>query len=409
MRILMLSWEYPPRIVGGISRVVHDLAQKLGENGNEVHVVTCWEHGTKEVEKDKNVFVHRVHIYQVSTMNFVDWVLHLNFSLLEHAAKLINETGSFDIIHAHDWLVAFASRSLKYTYSIPLVATIHATEYGRNWGIHNDVQSYISNIEWWLTYESWKVIVNSQYMRNEVQRIFQLPEDKVRIIHNGVDIDKFKNYQRDFSFRRNYASDNEKIVFFVGRLVNEKGAQVLMDAVPKILTYYNDVKFVIAGKGPQLDYLRGKSMQMNISHKVYFTGYINDEDLCRLYKCVDVAAFPSLYEPFGIVALEGIVADVPIVVSDTGGLGEIVEHGVDGMKAYAGNSNSLADCILEILHNPAKADAMKKRAMEKVVQNYNWDIIAKKTMEIYREIVEDSKKSGWKAPDIKQMLKEAME
>lgn len=401
MRILMLSWEYPPRIVGGISRVVHDLAQKLGEKNNEVHVITCWEQGTREMEKDKNVFVHRVHTYDVSPNNFIDWVLQLNFALLEQANKLIHETGTFDIIHAHDWIVGFASRSLKCSYSIPLVSTIHATEHGRNWGIHNETQRYINSVEWWLSYESWKVIVNSYYMKNEVRSIFQLPEDKVHVIHNGVNPDKFKGLERDYGFRRNYALDNEKIVFFVGRLVNEKGAQVLVEAVPKIISYYHDVKFVIAGKGPQMDYLHGKAAEMKVLHKIIFTGYINDEDLSRLYKCADVTVFPSLYEPFGIVALEGMVAEVPVVVSDAGGLGEIVNHGIDGMKAYSGNANSLADSIMEILFNPEKAGEMKDRAYEKVKSMYNWDLISKQTLEVYQEVLSESKKSQWKIPKIK--------
>jgi len=391
----MLSWEYPPRIVGGISRVVHDLAQKLGEHGNEVHVVTCWEEGAEEFEKDKNVFVHRVHSYRIDANNFIDWVLHLNFALIEECIRLINGFGVFDIIHAHDWIVAFTARVLKHSYRIPLIATIHATEFGRNWGIHNDVQRYISSVEWWLTYEAWRVIVNSEYMKKEVKSIFQLPEDKIRLVPNGVDISKFDGYEREYGFRRNYAADDEKIVFFVGRLVNEKGAHVLLDAIPKVLHRYQCAKFVIAGKGPQLDYLRGKAMAMNIYHKIYFTGYISDEDLKRLYKCADVAVFPSLYEPFGIVALEGMIANVPVVVSDTGGLGELVHHGVDGMKAYTGNADSLADNILDILLNPDKADEMKRKALDKVRSIYNWDVIARQTAEVYEELAEESRKANW--------------
>ncbi len=386
MKILMLSWEYPPRIIGGISRVVHNLAQKLGELGNEVHIVTCWENGTLEEEFDNCVYVHRVHTCQMNSNSFIKWILQFNFSLVEKSVKLINGTGRFDVIHAHDWLTAFAAKTLKHIYSIPLISTIHATESGRNYGLHNDVQRYISSVEWWLTYESWIIIVNSRFMKNEVKNIFQLPEDKIRIIPNGVNIDKFRNYSRDNKFRRNYATDNEKIVFFVGRLVNEKGAHVLINAAPKIIRYYNDAKIIIAGKGPQLEYLRKIAYELNIYSKVYFTGYISEEELAKLYKCADVAVFPSLYEPFGIVALEGMLANVPVVVSDTGGLGEIVEHGIDGMKSYTGNSNSLADSILEILLNPKEAEKMKSKAMEKVFSMYNWDVITYHTLNVYKEI-----------------------
>ena len=387
MKILMLSWEYPPRIVGGISRVVHDLAQSLAKKGNEVHVVTCCEHGVPEFEKDKEVFVHRVHAYDIATNNFVDWVMQLNFALLEKAIEVANNV-HFDIIHAHDWVVAYAARALKYSFKMPLISTIHATEYGRNNGIHNDMQKYISSVEWWLTYESWKVICNSEYMKNEIKHVFQLPEDKLMVINNGVQPDKFDGIKRDYDFRRNFAGDNEKVVFFVGRLVQEKGVQILLDAAPKIMSNYNDVKFVISGKGPQFDFLKHKAESMGISHKFYFTGYLSEESLEKIYKCADIAVFPSLYEPFGIVALEAMAANIPVVVTDTCGLGEIVEHGVDGMKAYTGNSNSLADCILTILFNHELAEKMKDNAKKKVHSIYNWDIISKQTLEVYKEVVE---------------------
>jgi len=395
MRILMLSWEYPPRIVGGISRVVHDLAQKLGEKGNEVHIVTCLEHNTPEEEKDKHVYVHRVRSYEIAANNFIGWVMHLNFALLQRCIRLINTEGPFDIIHAHDWIVAYASIVLKKSFSAPLVATIHATEWGRNWGIHNEEQKYISSVEWWLTYEAWKVIVNSEYMNNEVKQVFQLPSDKIKVIPNGVDLKKFDSYAYNEEFRRNFALDSEKIIFFVGRLVNEKGAHILLEAMPKIIANFNNTKLVIAGKGPQLEYLKEKALISGISHKVFFTGYISDDNLSKLYKCIDVSVTPSLYEPFGIVALEGMVANVPVVVSDTGGIREIVEHGVDGMKAYAGNSNSLADSILEILCSPKKAQEMKENALEKVKRIYNWDVISDIVLKAYEDIIGESLMQKW--------------
>ena len=395
MRIIMLTWEYPPKIVGGISRVVHGISQELGKNGNEVHVATFNEAEMKEFEKEGDVYVSRVNACGINANNFIDWVLQMNFSLLERCIRLIIDTGRFDIIHAHDWIVAFAAKTLKNGFKTPLISTIHATESGRNWGIHNDTQKYINDVEWMLTYESWKVIVNSLYMKSEVKNLFGLPEDKIHVIPNGVNKNRFNGCKRDCGFRRKYAADNEKLVFFIGRLVNEKGAQVLVDAVPKVLHHFRDAKFVIAGKGPQLDYLRGKAAVMNISHKVYFTGYISDEDLGKFYKCADIAVFPSLYEPFGIVALEGMAAGIPVVASDTGGMGEVVCHGVDGMKCYAGNANSLADCILELLFNPGKAEEMKKRALEKVNKIYNWETISGQTLELYTKVSEESRKAEW--------------
>ncbi len=391
----MLTWEYPPRIVGGISRVVHDLAQELGKNGHEIHIVTCWEPGMQDYEKDKNVFVHRVHTYDIGANSFTDWVMHLNFAFIESSIRLLKDIGKVDIIHAHDWIVAYASRVLKHAYKIPLICTIHATEHGRNQGIHTDMQRYINGIEWWLTYESWKVICNSQYMKNEICNIFQLPEDKINIVPNGVSIDKFNDMERDYLFRRNLARDNEKIIFFVGRLVQEKGVHVLLDAAPKILSHYNDVKFVIVGKGPLLNDLRAKAEWMGIGNRFYFTGYVSDEDLKKYYGCADIAVFPSLYEPFGIVALEAMAARIPVVVTDTGGLGEIVEHARDGMKAYTGNPNSLADCVIALLYHQDLCDRIRANAFEKIKKFYNWSTIGKQVLSIYNNVLEEYKRSQW--------------
>ena len=154
----------------------------------------------------------------------------------------------FDVIHAHDWLVAYAAKSIKESTKIPLIATIHATESGRNSGINTETQRYINDTEWMLTYEASKVIVNSNFMKSEVQRLFGLDYNKVDVIPNGIDIDKFDGIVRNYNFRRNYAKDNEKIIFTIGRLVYEKGIQHLLYAMPKIIQNYNDVKLVIAGK-----------------------------------------------------------------------------------------------------------------------------------------------------------------
>ncbi len=395
MRILMLSWEYPPRIVGGISRVVYDLTQKLADENHEIHVVTCWEYGMEEIEKDRNITIHRIKAIEVQPNNFIDWVLHLNFSIVEQGIKIINSYGGIDIIHAHDWLVTYSAKTLKHAYRIPLVCTIHATEHGRNGGIHNDMQKYIHNVEWLLAYEAWKVICNSNFMKQELREIFKIPENKVKVIPNGVDIKKYDRIEKNMQFRRNFANDNEKIILFVGRLVQEKGVHLLLEAIPKITTHYNDVKFVIVGKGNQLDYLKEKSFLMGVTDKVYFTGYMSDQDLERLYKCVDIAVFPSLYEPFGIVVLEAMAANIPVVVADTGGLGEIIEHGYDGMKAYIGNSNSLADCIIELLYNPQLCERLTQNANNKILRYYNYNIIAKKTSEIYKEIIAERETLEW--------------
>lgn len=388
MKILMLTWEYPPRIVGGIARVVHDLSKRLIKDGHEVTVVTYRDNAdVPEYENDKGVNVYRVDNYMIHPNNFIDWIMQLNFNMLSKATEIINKEGGFDVIHAHDWLVTYAAKSLKNAYDIPIVATIHATEAGRNSGIHDETQRYINDTEWLLTYEATEVIVNSNYMKNEIQRLFGLPFDKINIIPNGINLSNFTGIERDYDFRRQYAMDNEKIILYVGRLVYEKGVQHLIAAMPKILSNYHDAKLIIAGRGGMMDELRAEASNLGLNDKIYFTGYLNSKQVQKMYKCADVAVFPSTYEPFGIVALEAMLAGVPTVVSDVGGLDEIVTHGVDGMKSYAGNANSIADSVTALLYDHQLATNVSKKAKQKVKDQFNWEKIAQDTHFTYEKAI----------------------
>ena len=387
MKILMLTWEYPPRVVGGIARVVHDLSKRLIKDGHEVTVVTYKEGDVPYFEDDKGVKVYRVDNYMINPNNFIDWIMQLNFNLISKASEIIAKEGKFDVIHAHDWLVAYAAKSLKNSYDIPIVATIHATEAGRNSGIHDETQRYINDTEWMLTYEANEVIVNSNYMKCELQRNFGLPFDKINVVPNGVNLTMYSGIERDYDFRRNYASDNEKIILYAGRLVYEKGVQHLIAAMPKILANYHDAKLVIAGKGGMIDNLKAQVDYLGLGNKVYFTGYMDHKSLCKLYKCADISVFPSTYEPFGIVALEGMLAGNPVVVSDVGGLNEIVEHGVNGMKSYAGNYNSIADSILTLLFDHKLCAEIAKNAKASVKEKYNWTKIAQDTHFTYQKAI----------------------
>ena len=386
MKILMLTWEYPPRIVGGIARVVNDLSKRLIKDGHDVTVVTYRDGDTPYFENDKGVKVYRVDNYMIRPNNFIDWIMQLNFNMVAKASEIIEQEGKFDVIHAHDWLVANSAKTLKHAFGIPVVSTIHATEAGRNGGVHDETQRYINDTEWMLTYESTEVIVNSNFMKSHVQGLFGLPFDKINVIPNGINLTNFNGVERDYDFRRQYAADNEKILY-MGRLVYEKGIQHLISAMPKILNGYNDTKLIIAGKGGMFDELKAQAEHMGIGNKVYFTGYLNSKQVQKMYKCADIAVFPSTYEPFGIVALEAMLAGVPTVVSDVGGLNEIIEHGVNGMKSYAGNPNSIADSILTLLYDHQLCATVAKNAKAKVKEEYNWNKIAQDTHFTYQKAI----------------------
>ncbi len=389
MRILMLSWEYPPRIVGGISRVVYHLAHELGAAGHVVTILTMTDENLLPIESDGPVTVHRVPAWVVKPITLVDSVMQMNMEMVAEGVRLMQSGERYDIIHMHDWLVAFAGRTLLSLYPwMAGIATIHGTEYGRNDGIRSDLQSYINSIEQKLTEFSDRVIVNSLYMQDEVIRLFHHDTIHLDVIPNGVDLHKFDNVPVDMDLRRGYAADSERIVFFVGRLTYEKGVHVLMDAVPKVLSRFPGVKFIIAGRGQELDSLRQRAWNLGVAHRVDFPGFLSEEELLRIFRVVDIAVFPSLYEPFGIVSLESMVAKVPVVVSDAGGLNEIVTNRENGMKFGTGNPDMLAAAIMELLEDEDLRIRITRNAFCSVEEKYRWERIAERTAAAYQEAID---------------------
>jgi glycosyltransferase involved in cell wall biosynthesis len=181
--------------------------------------------------------------------------------------------------------------------------------------------------------------------------------------------------------------DHERLILFVGRMVPEKGGRVLIEALPKVLAKFPDAKAVIVGKGGFVDELKALAEHYKLGHKALFTGYVDDDTLLRLYRVSDAFVVPSLYEPFGIVALESMAAGLPVVASDAGGLWEIVEHDVTGISTYAGDSDSLAWGMLQVLQRPEHSQWLVQNAVQRVRDVFNWERIAEQTEEVYRSVM----------------------
>ena len=387
MRVLILSWEYPPRIIGGLGRHVYHLSTALASQGIKVHVVTKDHPGAPEYEESEGVHIYRVVNYppDITQEDWVPWTLQFNVALLEKAVALINDIKNINVIHAHDWLVGHAAASLKHAYRIPLVATIHATEYGRHQGhLPGPMNKLIHQIEWWLTFESARTICCSQYMMEEITNIFELPVDKVDVIPNGIDTESFK---RDVSvdlYRKQFVKPGDKLVFFVGRLVYEKGVQTVIEAMTLVINKIPNVTFVVAGSGPHMNQLKSLVDTFDLQEKVKFTGHIDTDALSAFYKSADLTVVPSLYEPFGMVVLESMAMGTPTIVADTGGLSEIVVHEETGLKFEPGDPESLADAMLRILTDKELAERLTCDANAYLGDRYNWDRIAKMTLDVYR-------------------------
>ncbi|MDX2229897.1 MAG: glycosyltransferase family 4 protein [Leptolyngbyaceae cyanobacterium bins.349] len=394
MKVLVLAWEFPPRIVGGIARHVAELYPELVKRGHEIHLITVEFGQSPRYELVEGVHIHRVEV--ASSHNFFHWVANMNESMGRHGGKLISEENSFDLIHAHDWLVGDAAIALKHTFKIPLVATIHATEYGRFNGIYSDQQRYVSSKEGQLAYDAWRIIVCTNYMRLEVERALGAPWNKIDVVYNGIHLEKKQCQPFDeITFRRIFAADDEKIVYYVGRMTYEKGLTVLLSAIPKVLREMSGkVKFVLIGTG-RLDDFKRFAGELGVWDNCYFTGFLSDEDLNKFRVIADCAVFPSLYEPFGIVVLENFAARVPVVVSDTGGFPEIVRHSKTGVVTWTNNPDSLAWGILEVLKNPDYALWLVENAYEDLERRFDWAQLAQQTEAVYGRILHERAQVTW--------------
>ena len=398
MRILMFSWEFPPHVVGGLGKHAAELVPPLSELPDvDLHLVTPRWSGGAPLEQVGQATVHRVEP-PIINGDFYTGAWQTNVRLEEYAHHLWQEQGPFDLIHVHDWLVAFVGAAFKRTYRVPLLSTIHATEKGRGRGsLASDQARAIHHVEWWLTYESWRVIACSEYMTYEIADYFQCPRDKIDVVPNGVETERFDRLEgQDLShFRNMYALPFEEIVFSVGRIVQEKGLDLLIQAMPLVLRDHPSAKVVIAGKGPELEALRSLAWQVGVGEKVLLTGFISDDDRDKLFKIADCAAFPSLYEPFGIVALEAMAARCPVVVSEVGGLQDVVDHNKTGIVVYPNNVDSLAWGIVHTLQHPKWSAARVENAYRVVVERYNWQHIARMTAGVYRRIIAERAATDW--------------
>ncbi len=395
LTVMMLSWEYPPRVIGGISPHIYFLSKHLVKQDMKVYVVTCDFPGAPAHEVVDGVEVYRVDSYKNPSPDFATWVYLMNMNMQKETAALMNKiSDKVDVIHAHDWLVANAGIGLKHIFRKPLLVTMHSTEMGRRNGLHTNAEHMIHETEAWLTYEAWKVICCSDYMINHVKYVFGLPTDKLVMVPNGVNTQSYEGNEDLTVFRGKFALPEEKIVLFVGRLVYEKGIHILINAVPKILSKVN-AKFIIVGSGYMKEQLLNIVRSMGLEHKVLFEGFMDEATLQRLQRVADVSVVPSLFEPFGIVALEAMAAKSPVVASDTGGLSEIIDHEKTGVKVYPNNPDSLAWGITKILTDDSFAKNIRDNAYRQVQEKYDWEKIAQQTKQIYQGVLGEYSKSFW--------------
>lgn len=392
-RVLMLSWEYPPVVVGGLGRHVHALATSLATIGHEVTVVTRHAPGSPLEELREGVRIVRAPqdppLFTLSTPTLLAWTMAFNHTLTRAALRAA-ESYEFDVIHAHDWLVTHTAVTMAEHLDLPLVATIHATEAGRHQGwLPEDLNRSIHSVEFWLGHRASRVLVCSEYMKWEVTRLLELNESKVEVIPNGVDSKVWKATAAAVKKARALYAEKGPLVGFAGRLVYEKGVQDLVEAVPKLRADHPGLKVVIAGDGPYREELQDACRKHRVTDTVDFTGFLSERELPAMLAATNATVVPSLYEPFGMVALEAASAGAPLAVSATGGLAEIVQPGVTGVTFPHSDPAALADAVGALLAEPIRAKAIAKRALAMVGERYHWQGIAAQVGETYERTIKE--------------------
>ena len=386
-RALILTWEYPPIVEGGLARHVRKLAEGLVAEGVEVHVLTRGATGLAAEEESAGVTVHRVREpkWPKDLDRFVAWVERMNVDMRE-AGEVLVERLSPDVIHGHDWLVASASARLAERFGLPYLTTIHATEFGRHQGwVDTHPQAHIHGVETWMARRADGVIVCSHYMRGHVADVFGIAEDRVTVIPNGIDpLDLHPVADLD-ALRAQFAAPDEKLVLLVGRLVYEKGFQLALDALPAVRRRVGGVRFLVAGSGTHEAELKAQAQRLGIAEHGTFMGWIGDDVLHSLYRIADLTVVPSIYEPFGLVALEAMASGCPCIVADTGGLREVVPNADVGLRFRSSEPQSLGRMIERVLTDDALRDRLVAEASEHVL-SFDWADVARQTAARYASL-----------------------
>ncbi len=387
--VLIVTWEYPPLIEGGLARHVRKLSEALVRRGAEVHVLTRGGDQETVEETVAGVQIHRIVEPERPTdlAEFVTWVERMNSDMLALGVDL-GDRFDFDLVHGHDWLVASACDHLARRYGCPLITTIHATEYGRHQGwVDKHPQSHIHGVEKWITNRSEKVITCSDFMREQVEDIFAVEAGKVTVIPNGIDPEDLprEDPAELLRLRSEFADPGQNLILLIGRLVYEKGFQLALEAMPKVIEAVPDTRFLVAGSGTHEAELHRLAEDLGLMDHGTFLGWIGDDVLHSLYRIADLTVVPSIYEPFGLVALEAMASECPVIAADTGGLREVVPVEGAGLRFRPKDPEDLAEAAIQVLSSDDLRNRMVAEGLEHI-RRFDWDDVAARTLVLYEEL-----------------------
>jgi glycogen synthase len=390
MKILIVSWEYPPVVIGGLGRHVHHLSTALAAAGHDVVVLSRRPSGTDpsthpssdELSEGVRVIAaaHDPHEFSFDS-DMMAWTLAMGHAMIRAGLRL-KKYGSDrswrpDVVHAHDWLVAHPAIALAEYYDVPMISTIHATEAGRHSGwVSGSISRQVHAVESWLVRESDSLITCSASMSDEITELFGPGLAETTVIRNGIDAARWP-----FATRSPHTGPAE--LLYVGRLEYEKGVHDAVAALPRIRRTHPGTTLTIAGTGTQQDWLIGQARKRRVLKATRFVGHCDHDELLALLHRADAAVLPSHYEPFGLAALEAAAAGTPLVTSNIGGLGEAVINGKTGVSCPPGDVARLAAAVRTVLDDPRAAQQRARAARERLTSDFDWQTVANQTAQVY--------------------------
>lgn len=404
MKVLMFGWELPPFKSGGLGTACRDLIKGLVRNGTQVSFVMPVAPAGAQSEGANvigaNGFMSKVKIRKVHSLLGPYQTAREYETVLEAAKRgpgwttsgvygknLYEEVERYaltafeiaaeekhDIIHAHDWMTYKAGINARSQSGKPLVVHIHATEFDRTGGHPN---SHIAHIEWEGLNQADLVIANSNLTKKNVMKHYMIPEDKIRVVHWGLDQDN-PAYGLNFSSR---LGEKGKIVLFLGRVTVQKGPDYFVKAARKVLDFLPDTKFVVAGDGDMLGRMIDEAASLGMSDHFIFTGFLKGDDVHRAFQMADLFVMPSVSEPFGLVALESMKNKTPIIISKQSGVSEVVSH---ALKVDFWDIDEMANQIVSVLMHPPLSEELRDNGLREA-GTFSLDTPAQKTMAAYSE------------------------
>jgi len=388
--LLMLGWEFPPFKSGGLGTYLFGFTKELNKLGAKITFIMPYSGKKIKYDFIEIIQADGIEFFGIPSQlspyatplrpsekdrmkgvygwGFFDEVKYYTRRAIEIGSKI-----SCDVIHCHDWMTYAAGIALKRILNKPLVVTIHSTEYDRTGNIFPNTE--IIAVEQKGLLEADVVITVSQYEKSQLIKRYGIPEEKIHVVYNAIDLEQYKRMQINRFF-------NGKIVLFVGRLTIQKGCEFFLEAAKKVLEKVPNTKFVIVGSGDQMHALIQKSIDLGIASQTYFVGF--EPDVSKYYSIADVFVMPSVSEPFGLTALEALACEVPVIISKQSGVSEVIKN---CLKVDFWDVNELANKIIALLNYNPLYEEIKEKSKNEILRFRSWRDVAEDCMKIYASVM----------------------